>query len=570
MALRKTCCRLLKNHGFNLVRIRPSSQPPYASQTGTSCTGNLCYAETDAQSLDLAKRAKNLGMSVELSLLFDGGSSLSVPASWKSETDAQIATSVYKYVKAEVESYRSNGVLPDMVAVGNEVDTGFLGYYPSSSTSSNANFAAIMKQGLQAVRDAASDTSIGAAIPAPLTCIHITPAYNTNLAFYQTQVSAGEVFDAVCQSYYPFYHGPLTQAQATAANPGSKAIEQTTLTSLATTLGKPIFIIETAEHFEPNGYATADPWYAETTAGQRQFLIDLNNVLKALPNNLAMGLDYWDATGVNIPRDNYGNYSCADGYTNGDGQPDATFVWDSLTLYDNADGPAQPSCSTPTASSYSALLPATDALGGKFDASLTYKLVNKANRGILQTLNASSASGAYLDVTADNGSEGLTQQWTITSNGKGKFTIANASIPSGGAKNVLDDPGGSTTQGTQIEQESIRGTGSSEQLWDVQTAGNGDYFLVNSASGQVLDLNSGGYAVQNSHGTATTQQWQIIPVHITSSTAATPTANDQASGPINVRLEDATGALVGVACKLKRSQHACAASTARPPLGPQS
>jgi arabinogalactan endo-1,4-beta-galactosidase len=546
--------QMMKNHGVNTIRIRPSSQPPYATQTGTSCSGNLCYAETDAQDVDLAMRAKNLGMTVELSLLFDGGSSYSVPAAWSGETNAQLQTSVYNYVKAEVESFRSAGVMPDLVAVGNEVDNGFLGYYPSSSTSSDANFAALQKQGLQAVRDAASDTSIGTAIPAPLTCIHITPNYSTNVAFFEAQTNNGVVYDAVCQSYYPFYHGPLTQAQATASNPNKQAVEQATINSLATTIAKPVFLMEVAEHYEANGYASADPWYAETTAGQRQFLIDVNNVVKAAPSNYGMGIEYWDPTGVNIPKDNFNNYSCADGYVNGDGLPDATFVWNSLTLFDNADGP--PSyCSTPTASNYSAMLPGMDALGGKFDNTLSYKLVNEATGGVLESYQASNASGAYLDVTTDNGSQGLTQQWLLASNGNGYFTIKN----NGGANpaNVLDDPGGSTTAGAQLEQLSLSGSGTAEQLWNVVTAGNGYYYIVNDASGQVLDLNSSGYAVQNTQSAATSQMWQIIPVHISSAgtasrlvfapAPASPQTANLTPGTIKVAVENSAGALLGSA-----------------------
>lgn len=52
--------QILKNHGVNMIRLRPSSAPPYSNPSQAGCSGNLCYAETDAQDLDLAKRARNL------------------------------------------------------------------------------------------------------------------------------------------------------------------------------------------------------------------------------------------------------------------------------------------------------------------------------------------------------------------------------------------------------------------------------------------------------------------------------------------------------------------------------
>jgi len=159
---------MLKNHGVNMIRLRPSSSPPYGTASQTGCSGSLCYAETEAQDLDLAKRARNLGMSVELTLLFDGGHSSSIPAAWASDSFAQLQTDIYNYVKQEIMNYRQAGTMPDLVSIGNEVDTGFLG--PNSPTGANfSNFATLQIKTMQAIKDAAADTSTGPAIPAPWT-----------------------------------------------------------------------------------------------------------------------------------------------------------------------------------------------------------------------------------------------------------------------------------------------------------------------------------------------------------------------------------------------------------------
>ena len=182
--------QIFKNHGVNMVRLRPSSVPPYANVSQAQCSGNACYAETDAQDLDLAKRAKNLGMSVELTLLFDGGSSSSVPPAWANDTLAHLQSDLYAYVKAEILSYRQAGTMPDLVSIGNEVDTGFLGSLGSPTGADFGGFAALQIEAMQAVKDAAADTSIGPAIPAPLTCIHITPAWDLTQFFTLASDSA--------------------------------------------------------------------------------------------------------------------------------------------------------------------------------------------------------------------------------------------------------------------------------------------------------------------------------------------------------------------------------------------
>jgi len=347
--------QILKNHGVNLVRVRPSSAPPYSDPSRTGCTGNACFAETDAQDLDLAKRTKNLGMSLELTLLFDGGGSASVPPAWSSDTLAQLQTDIYNYVKAEIMSYRQAGTMPDLVSIGNEVDTGFLGPTGSPTGADFTGFAALQIQAMQAVADAASDTSIGPAIPTPLTCIHITPAWNLTQFF--TLANQNNIpYDAICQSYYPFFHGPLTDAQAAQSNPSNQPVEQDVLVAAANSIGKPILIIEAAEHYE-NGFDSNDPWYSPpTTATQAQFLTDLQTVQQGLPNNLGMGLAYWDPAGVNIPRLNGGYFN---GGTN---LPDAIYVWNGLTIFDNADTSGTTNVNDPN---YSTPLPAMDALGGR-------------------------------------------------------------------------------------------------------------------------------------------------------------------------------------------------------------
>ena len=361
--------QILKNHGVNMVRLRPSSVPPYANISQPGCSGNACYGETDAQDLDLAKRARNLGLSLELTLLFDGGASASVPPAWSGDNElSRLQSDIYDYVKSELLAYRQAGAMPDLVSIGNEVDTGFLGPIGSPTGQNFEGFATLQIAALQAVADAAADTSVGAAIPPPLTCIHITPAWDLTQFF--TLVNQFKIpFDAICQSYYPIYHGPLTAAQAAASNPNGKPVEQQVLTNAANTIGKPIFIIETGEHYE-NGFVANDPWYTPPSqALQRQFLLDLQAVEKSLPNNLGMGIEYWDPAGVTIPG------------------ASGIYTWNGLTLFDET----------------STLLPGVDALGGKLDPTLTYQFVNRS------------------------GGQPIGAQWRIASNNDGYFQIAGAS-----------------------------------------------------------------------------------------------------------------------------------------------
>ena len=488
--------KILKDHGFNAIRLRPTSIPPYyPNQNPDVCTGNYCYIETDAQELDLARRARNLGLSLELTLFFDGGSSASTPGAWAGETQQQLASSIYNYTKAELEMYRRAGLMPDMVSIGNEVDTGFLegsGVYPYNNY---AQFAALEKAGLTAVADASSDPSLGGKVPAPLTCIHITPGYNMT-SFFQSAAANGLAYDAICQSYYPIYHGPLTDAQAAATNPQNQPVEADTLLQAARTIGKPIFIIETAEHYE-NGFESNDPWYAPTRAAQRQFLLDLEGVLHSLPGNLAMGMEYWAPNDVEMP-DGGGAYSTFQkDYTT----PDALFAWEGLGLFDSAD----PDYLTdPSAPNYSTALPGLDAVGGKEDATLAYKLVNRATGLLLSASGPRVGTGLASFLSEIDGSVDIHAQWRIASDHNGAFTITNSS----GTATLLDGSSGTTVVDASP-------TGASGQQWDVQTAGDGFFYLVNQASGAALSATIGNAATTVPiTSAANAGEWAITPVAI--------------------------------------------------------
>jgi len=488
--------QILKNHGVNMVRLRPSSSPPYKNVSQDKCAGNACYGETDAQDLDLAKRAKNLGMSVALTLLFDGGSSASVPPAWAGDTTlAQLQTDVAAYVKSEILAYKQANTMPDLVSIGNEVDTGFLGALGSPTADHFDGFAALQTAAIQAVHDAAADTSVGPAVPAPLTCIHVTPAWNLSNFFALADIFKIP-YDVICQSYYPLFHGPLTAAQAAESNLANQPIEEQILSNAVRDISKPIVILETGEHYE-SGFQANDKWYdPPSPAAQEQFLLDLESVIEGLNNNLGMGMLYWDPMGVNIP-DGKG------GYLNGDDKPNAVYVWNGLTLFDNADTSGKTDASAP---SYSELLPAIDALGGKLDPNLTYKLVNRGTGGLLAVYN-----GNGLRLETDTGIPAQNQEWRITSDDDGYFHIGST-LP---GSLVIDDPGAATASGTVLVVAPV--SSAPEIEWSIVSAADGYFRLINRPSGMALDMNgphnqSGIAFLEPEDDSSLSQQWRIVPV----------------------------------------------------------
>jgi hypothetical protein len=248
-----------------------------------------------------------------------------------------------------------------------------------------------------------------------------------------------------------------------------------------------------------------------------------------------MGMDYWDAAGVNTA-------AAGGGYTNGDGVPNATYSWNGMTIFDNADTTGS---SLSTAANYSAMLESADALGGKIDSTLAYKLMNVSSGSILETSGAATQSGTPLDTATSNGSATLAQQWSITSSGDGTLQIANLGAAQGSVAQVLDNDGSSTSGGAVALNAAASGTASQE--WNLLTAGNGSYTIVNKLSGLVLAVSgTGAGTIQQQSPSSTsldwitpvnqTQLWKVIPVHITAAapvSAATSTALTASSATIN-------------------------------------
>jgi arabinogalactan endo-1,4-beta-galactosidase len=595
--------QIFKNAGLNSIRIRPASikatyqygnltysmsTGPYTKYTvgaGSSTTFPInqttqVYAltnpgygavETDWSGVDLAVRAKKLGMSVFLNLFYDGNGGNN-PGNWTSKPLTALEGTpenpnggdgeylVYNYVKQVLEFYRAAGAMPDLVALGNEANLGLFSnldgsnYTPGGPTMSAAA-TAFQLAGLQAVADAATDTSnpalLGPPVAVPLRCVDIdgTPNLDT---FFKGPKSANLPIDVGCQSYYPGWGGPMTQAQFNYSPHGNtngtfknaQNIEETTMNAEIAdpAAGYPIFTSEDGVAYTNVGGDTPlDDYYGSqlnitpnpaSRSLEREYYIDLETVQHNATNHMGMGMDCWACETTPMSGDAYSG--------TGNGNPGQYWLSAQLGFFDNSVSTTAgtlPAAAAGTKPVDNATLPALMGMGGKTDPTLAYKLVN-ANGGILETALASTAAGAPLDVIGDNGIISEHQQWQILaygadvevyngpkyngtsgSNGTnmmnnlgdGYFQIVNQNQT--GGVFVLDNEG-SLTPGSAVVQNSQgalpttvpANTNFASQEWDIMTVGNcgdipancanpplttvGDYYvIVNKDSGLLLALN---------------------------------------------------------------------------------
>lgn len=143
-----------------------------------------------------------------------------------------------------------------------------------------------------------------------------------------------------------------------------------------------------------------------------------------------MGMEYWAPNDVQMPDGGRPYSTFQKDYTT----PNALFAWEGLGLFDSADPNYQTDASAPN---YSTALPGLDAMGGKEDATLRYKLVNRAT-GLLLGATGQQVSAGLLSLLS--GLDGVVDtrfQWRIASDNHGAFVLSNVH-----AARVLDGSSG--------------------------------------------------------------------------------------------------------------------------------
>ncbi|HMJ50880.1 MAG TPA: glycosyl hydrolase 53 family protein [Polyangiaceae bacterium] len=209
---RKEILQLLKDHGFNYVRLRtfvdPKAADGYDKQNGY---GDL------AHTLTFGKRIKAAGMGFLLDFHYsdnwaDPGKQC-VPVAWQGSTSiAELATAVHDYTKDAVAQLVAAGARPDMVQIGNEITPGMLlhrcdsGGLPTGSnpvTGSIANWTnlgTLLKAGVQGVKDVDASIKI---------MLHIDRGgtFNVSRDFIANAISQAVPFDVFGESCYTAYQG---------------------------------------------------------------------------------------------------------------------------------------------------------------------------------------------------------------------------------------------------------------------------------------------------------------------------------------------------------------------------
>jgi arabinogalactan endo-1,4-beta-galactosidase len=163
----------------------------------------------------------------------------------------------------------------------------------------------------------------------PLIMIHIDSGGNWDVSkwFFDNLLKRGVEFDVIGQSYYPFWHGTLEDLEKCLVN-------------CASTYKKPVVIVETSF---PWALIQNDEKASKEIVGimpgkegQVAFVEKLNQVLAKVPDNKGVGIFWWAAEYIHVPRVNMASFDRQSFF---DAQGNALPVMNALGRFSTAPRP---------------------------------------------------------------------------------------------------------------------------------------------------------------------------------------------------------------------------------------
>lgn len=281
---------ILRNHGFNLFRVRLFVNP------GKDFNGSWGAVQDFQTVRALARRIKASGAMLLLDLHYsdtwaDPGKQTK-PAAWKDLTFEDLQKKVYDYTATVLRDLKSDGIVPDMLQVGNEIAPGMLwpdgklvyNTTPEAEESHWARFAKLFDAGAKAVRDASTPAQ-------PIrVVIHIHGGGHEGLPpwFFGRFTRHTNNFDVIALSYYP---GPKESFKDLKLN----------VDEVIKKYGKDVLIAEVAYPWKQ----AMDPQHENQTwpltpRGQEQFVRDLMAVVRDAPNGRAIGVVWWYPESIQV------------------------------------------------------------------------------------------------------------------------------------------------------------------------------------------------------------------------------------------------------------------------------
>ncbi len=298
---------ILKRYDVNAVRIRLWNDP-YSEEGKPYGAGTNDLASV----ITLSKRAKEKGFDILLNYHYsdfwaDPGKQF-IPKAWRGFSVKELEEAVYHYTKDTLLRLKEEGLLPDMVQVGNELTNGLL--WPYGKVPEYDQIARFVNAGIRAVREV-SDMALAENVISEkiMVMIHLDNGGNNDLyrEWFDHFIKLGEDFDIIGLSYYPFWHGTFDMLE-------------NNMKDIALRYGKELIVTEVSMGYTMEDYASYEKLapserkgmatrqeltdkidFPMTKDGQKAFLEELFDRIASVPEKKGRGYFYWEPAWIPVP-----------------------------------------------------------------------------------------------------------------------------------------------------------------------------------------------------------------------------------------------------------------------------
>jgi len=299
---------ILRNYGANVIRFRLFYNPTW-TKTIYGASGTQLYNDYADVKKGISK-SKAAGMQVCLDFHYSDTwadpSKQQKPATWDTLTRMPVlADSVYNYTFRTLNNLGINGLMPEYIQIGNEINHGLLLPQGNRWNGNEANMILLLNSGIRAVRDAGTSNSIK-----PKIIIHIAQPENVDAWFNGLAVKGLTDYDIIGISYYYLYSN-------VSLNDVSTYISQ-----IRVKYNKEVMIMETAypwtsgdadSYRDISNSSKLVPGYSASADGQYNYLITLT---KKIIDGGGKGIFYWEPAWITSNmKDQWGSGSSWDNHT---------------------------------------------------------------------------------------------------------------------------------------------------------------------------------------------------------------------------------------------------------------
>ncbi|MCD9018113.1 glycoside hydrolase family 53 protein [Parachryseolinea silvisoli] len=286
---------IFKNNGTNLVRLRLWHNPTWTKEV-YGADGKKMYSDLKDVEVSI-RRAREQGMEVLLDFHYSDTwadpAAQDVPAAWANITAADVLEdSIYNYTLKTLRYLNGEGLMPELVQIGNETNCGLLFTnapegFPTCNVCEGkwVETGAVINRAIDAVRDAADESTIKTKV-----ILHIADPKNVKWFFDNLTTTGGVTdFDIVGFSYYPLWHTTVAPDKLSETIAGFKSA-----------YNKDVMILETAYPWTMEaqdsytnlfGSDPILPGYSYTRQGLEKLLRDM---AQEVHDGGGLGMIYWE------------------------------------------------------------------------------------------------------------------------------------------------------------------------------------------------------------------------------------------------------------------------------------